>query len=85
MMEDLEVIRGLAKLERDMDSGAQPFVLFGGHRLSVHPDVMTKLGLEFGQTVSLPIVIAICKENIAYCQEKMDQETFFSNTEISIG
>lgn len=66
-----EQIRDLAKLERDMDAGRQPFVVWGGQRRSVTPAVMTELGLEAGQTVSDALAEAILRAHIAVCEAQI--------------
>lgn len=60
----LEQIRALARLERKMDSGEQPYVVAEGGRMSVGAEEMEALGLKNGQTISNAIAIAICKETI---------------------
>lgn len=63
-----EEIRMLAQVERDMDAGKIPFVLWGGSRLTVNPTVMEELGLAAGQAVSDQIAGAILEGNLAACQ-----------------
>ena len=63
-----EEIRMLAKVERQMDAGEVPFVVCGGHRMTVQQVVMEELGLESGQTVSHEIAGAILNANLAVCR-----------------
>lgn len=60
----IEDIAMLAKVERDMDAGRQPFVVNHCHRLAVRQEIMDELGLEHGQTITDVIAIAICEANI---------------------
>lgn len=57
-------IRGLAKLQRSMDSGEQAFVVEGGNRWPFPLDVLSHLGVESGQTVSHTLLIEIMRVNI---------------------
>ncbi len=59
-----EQIRMLAEVERKMDAGEQPFVLYGGHRLAVNPATMAHLALAQGQTISDAIALAVAKHNV---------------------
>jgi hypothetical protein len=76
MLEDfsLEDIRGLAEMERKMDSGEQPFVIYGNGRAAMSKDTMEKFNLKQGQTISDIIFIAIQKSRIEECQKKIDKE-----------
>ncbi len=47
-----EEIKMLAEVERQMDAGEVPFVVWAGNRMVVQQIVMDELGLESGQTVS---------------------------------
>lgn len=67
----VEDIKALAGLERDMDAGRQPYVMMGGSRLSVMPEVMEELGLETSQTINHSIFIAILQAQIGVCQAKI--------------
>lgn len=53
-----EQIRNLAHLERMMDKGEIPFVMYDGRRTPMLPAIMDELGLEQGQTVNEPIMVA---------------------------
>lgn len=69
-----EQIKMLAELERDMDSGKIKYVVRDGQRVSVLDEVMEKLGLENGQTISNALFHAMTLANIEMCQKKMDEE-----------
>lgn len=60
----IDDIRALAEIERRMDRGEQPFVLFLGGRMAVHGAIMDELGLEQGQSVDDIICVAILKAQI---------------------
>jgi hypothetical protein len=61
----------LAKLERDMDEGKQPFVIYGGGRLAVKEECMEEFGLKNGQTINPQIATKIFQWNLADCQAQM--------------
>ena len=63
-----EEIKMLAEVERQMDAGEVPFVVWGGQRMTVRQLVMDELGLETGQTVSHEIAGAILNANLAACR-----------------
>ena len=63
-----EEIKMLAEVERQMDAGEVPFVVWGGRRMTVRQLVMDELGLETGQTVSHEIAGAILNANLAACR-----------------
>lgn len=71
-----EQIRLLAKLEREMDAGIQPFVLFGKGRLAVNPDAMKEFDLEQGQTINLAIFNAIMEFEMRKCQVEIAAREF---------
>ena len=65
----VEDIQMMAKQERDMDTGKQPYVLDKcRNRWSVMPGVMEELGLVSGQTVSDCIITAILGSSLASIQ-----------------
>ncbi len=66
-----EEIRILAELERQMDAGEVPFVVWAGNRMTVQQIIMDELGLESGQTVSHEIAGAILSANLAVCQANL--------------
>lgn len=71
----LDVLRGLAKQEREMDAGTQPFVRDeGGRRWSVTPEVMEQLGLVSGQTASHALITGILKATIASLEEQIKNQ-----------
>jgi len=61
----VEETKALAKLERDMDSGAMPYVMFNWSRMAVTPDIMEELGLEQGQTINQAIMMSIMQAALA--------------------
>jgi hypothetical protein len=61
----IEQIQQLAEMDRRMDSGEQPFVLWHGDRLPVFPTVMAEFGLKSGQTVSDLIAGKIMEAHLA--------------------
>jgi len=67
----VEETKALAKLERDMDSGAMPYVMFNWSRMAVTPDIMEELGLEQGQTINQAIMMSIMQAALAACQAKI--------------
>jgi len=69
----LEQIRGLAELERKMDSGEQPYVKTDHGRLAVDASIMSHFGLQSGQTVSAYLVSEILRANLARMTRLMDE------------
>jgi hypothetical protein len=61
----VEEFRMLAKIERDMDSGRQPYVIALGNRMAVQQLVMDEMGLVSGQTISHEMVIAVMQATLA--------------------
>ncbi len=74
MQLSLEQIRGLAELERKMDSGDQPYVLNRGDRWAFSGDVLKHLGIESGRNVSDHLLIEIRKTNLLNLRMKMERE-----------
>lgn len=66
-----EQIRMLAEVERMMDRGEMPFVIWRGLRSSVLPEVMIELGLEQGQTVTDILYDAILAASIRLCEREI--------------
>lgn len=64
-------IKDLAEVERLMDSGELPFVIYGGHRASMDAETLRHFGLQQGQTITDPIWEAILEFKIARCQEEI--------------
>ena len=60
-----DMARGIASVERDMDSGKQPFVIYNGGRWAVTAGAIDALGLTCGQTVSAAMIDEILKFNIS--------------------
>ena len=70
-----EDIRMLAKLERDMDEGRQPYVRLAGctQRVSIDADTMAHFGLALGQTVTDVIWMAILQYKLSQCKRKVEE------------
>lgn len=68
---EIEGIRALAEVERQMDDGTQPFVIAGETRMAVQPSVMAEMGLACGQTVSMFLATEIMRYQLAHCQTQM--------------
>ncbi len=66
-----EEIKMLAVVERRMDAGEVPFVVWAGERMAVQQIVMDELGLQSGQTVSHEIAGAILGANLAVCRARV--------------
>ena len=72
---DVESIRMLAELKRQMDSGERPFVVTPeGERLAVMPHVMQRFGLLHGQRVSGVIVLEIMRAHLAQITHELDEQ-----------
>jgi hypothetical protein len=67
----IEDIKALAEIERQMDSGEVPFVMYGSGRCAVSRECMDALGLKQGQTINGVIFLAMCKWNLANCHAQM--------------
>lgn len=74
MQFSLADIRILAKSERDMSAGTQPFVLNHGLRFAFPGEVLKHLGIETGQDVSDTLLIEIMQANILDMRRKMEME-----------
>lgn len=68
----LDDIRGLAKLERQMDDGEIPFVVFDGYRWSMPEEAMSHFQLRSGQTVSFVILREIQSFLIANIRRRIE-------------
>lgn len=60
-----EQIADLAKLERDMDTEAQPYVMLAGSRWPFPGDLLKDAGIQSGQTVSREIIISLQRKMLA--------------------
>jgi hypothetical protein len=70
-----ENIKALAEIEREMDSGKQPFVRDNAGRRSAFPqEVLEVCGCVSGQTASEPIVTALLLANRAHIQMQIALE-----------
>jgi hypothetical protein len=67
-------IRQLAEIERGMDSGEIPYVVYAGHRTPIVRDVLDHLGLQSGQTVSHILWVAILETMILNLRQKLERE-----------
>ena len=70
----LDQVRELARLERDMDAGEQPFVILNGMRIAVMPEIMRHFELVTGQTISMTLCMEITQASIAACTRFLDEE-----------
>ncbi len=75
-------IKMLAELERKMDSGEQPFVLWENQRWAFRPEILEECGVVAGQTISSVIYRALLEASILYGQRKIDEEAFPSELEL---
>jgi hypothetical protein len=67
-----EQIRMLAEVDRDMDSGKQPFVRDSkGFRFAFPSEVMQQCGVESGQTACESVIIALMQANLAMAQSRI--------------
>lgn len=65
---DREDMHLLAEIERDMDAGRQPYVVYGGSRMAVEPDQLQEFGLVSGQTINHTIARALMEWRVAKIQ-----------------
>ncbi len=66
-----EQIQALAALDRDMDSGAQPFVRDEtGSRWSFPAAVIEHCGCVSGQTASRAVITALMEANLASMKQR---------------
>lgn len=70
----IEQIRGLVQLERDMESGKQPFVVHDGLKWAYPAEVLEECDCKPGQSVSGPLLIAIMMINLKFIQEKIEKQ-----------
>lgn len=67
-------IKMLAEIERQMDDGLVPFVIWAGNRLTVRHECMEEFGLRQAQTINDEIAREIMKWNIAYCEARIVEQ-----------
>lgn len=67
-------VKMLASVERDMDDGKQPYVVWQGGRLAVMSEAMEMFNLRSGQTVSNFIAGEIMKAHVAIMEAKIALE-----------
>jgi len=70
---NIEIIRMLAKEERDMDEGKQEFVVYDNTRVAVSKRTMELLMLKTGQSISNIIFKAILESHIKECKDKIKE------------
>ena len=68
-----EQIQMLAEVERMMDAGEMPFVIYGGQRAAVDAELMKRFGLKQGQTINDQIWRAILQTKIENAQRETVQ------------
>ena len=66
-----EQMKMLAQLERDMDSGKQPYVVHQGERLAFRKGLLDECGLESGQSVSSAILLELMKRSLAHVEVEL--------------
>ena len=59
----VDEIKILAKLERDMDTGKQPFVVCDGQRWAFDYEILVPCGVKSGQTVFASLLTQLIKMN----------------------
>ena len=64
-------IKMLAQVERDMDSGKQPFVIYAGDRLAVMQETMDEIELVTGQTISKNIFVNLMQMQLAQLRTEL--------------
>ena len=72
----MDQIRALAKLERSMDAGEQPFVILGGFRCAFTANVLETCGVEDGQTITDAIWRALIEASIRVCEAEIAAKEF---------
>lgn len=72
MKMELEDIKMLAAIERQMDAGEVQFVrTLDGERVAILPGCAEALGIKPGQTINAVIFCAMLEWNIAECERKI--------------
>ncbi len=67
---DPQMIRFMAGVHRDMDSGKLKYVVLNGERLPILDEVMEEFGLVTGQTINKIIFAEIIKKSLAIVAAK---------------
>lgn len=70
----VEDLRGLARLNYEMDMGIRPFIIWCGNRLAITPEQLEKFNLHSGQTIPDPLFEAITRDNIARVENELLQQ-----------
>lgn len=70
----VEEVTALAHVEREMDAGRQPYVMWAGRRLAVMTEAMEMFQLQIGQTVDDAISLAIMKAHVAIIETRLATE-----------
>lgn len=63
-----DVVKMMGKLERDMDAGTQPYVVYQGSRMALFEEVRDDLELVNGQTINLFMLEVILQKQVAHVQ-----------------
>lgn len=67
---DPQLIKFMARVHRDMDSGKLKYVVLNGERLPILDEVMEEFGLVTGQTINKIIFAEIIKKSLAIVAAK---------------
>ncbi len=67
----IEETNMLAALERDMDSGSQPYVMMNGYRCAFSKEALDELGVVSGQAVSTAVYGKLLEFMIASCEAQI--------------
>lgn len=71
-MIDMDVVRTMAQIDRDMDSGVQPYVVDrAGNRAAFPAEVLHECGCKSGQSVSDTVMLALLEVAIAHVQAQI--------------
>lgn len=66
-------IRALANLEREMTAGQQPYVVCDGSRWAFKAELLSRLGMKSGQTISGHMLHELMRRNIADLEREIEQ------------
>lgn len=80
----LEQIQMIAKLERDMISGLQPYVVNREQKWAFAGDILAQCGCVSGQEVSDLLLIEIMKIALTDLKRRADEQAFSQITEIAL-
>ncbi len=68
-------IRDLAEVERKMDAGEMPFVMYHGQRAAMSPEAMEHFDLKQGQSITDTIWGGILRFDLASIQDQIATKT----------